>query len=118
MNKSLREYLNQEKKRVFQPDAYFAQRVVAKWNSEGRRATGFWELIPAAARPMLALGTTALLLFLSFEIFVPAAPGRGFVEAFLEPDQTAAESVLYTDADPPSSHELYEQLIVLEEGEQ
>ena len=117
MNSELRKLLNEERKRVFEPGPYFPQRVVARWKERSRDA-GIWEIVPTAARPVFALALTLLLAFLTLEAFVPVTPTRSMIEAFLEAEQTAAESFLYADSDTPESHHLLEQLIVLEEGEE
>ena len=115
MNSELKKMLDEERKRVFEPDPYFPQRVMARWRNQSRDS-GIWEIVPTAARPIFALALTLLLAFLILETFVPAVPTRGLIEAFLEPEQTAAESFLYADSDTPASPELLEQLIVLEGG--
>src|SRR5262245_3093577 len=120
MNSELRQFLNEERKRVFEPDSYFAQRVVARWSGQPRvvRENAIWDMMPKAARPVFALVLTLLLAFLTLEAFVPIEPSRGIIEASLDAEQSAAERLLYTDADIPSSHEILEQVIVLRESEQ
>jgi len=121
MNPELNEFLNAERKRVFEPDSYFAPRVVSQWTAQKRpapRENGIWDFIPRATRPVFALALTLLLVFLTIETFVPVEPGIGMIEAYLAPEQSTADSVLYTESEVPSSRELLEQLIVLEEGEQ
>ena len=118
MNSELRNLLDQERRRVFEPGAFFAQRVVAHARAQKSADAGIWDIVPAATRPIFALGLTLLLAFLTLETFVPVEPTRNMVEASLEPEQSSFENVLYMDSETPASQELLEQMIVLEEGAQ
>jgi len=118
MNSELKKLLLEERKRVFEPGPYFVQRMMARLREQTPAHNGVWEIVPSATRPIFALVVALVLVFLTLEAFVPTAPRRSMVEAFLEPEQSAAESVWYADSDAPTSQQVLEQLIVLEEGEQ
>jgi hypothetical protein len=119
MNSELNKLLSEERKRVFEPDQYFVQRVMARLKEQAVEVADVWEIVPSATRPIFAIVLALFLAFLTVEMFVPITPSRSMVEAFLEPEQSAAESIWYTDVDAPTSQQLLEQLIVLEEeGEQ
>jgi hypothetical protein len=116
LEKLLAKLIRDERERVFEPDQYFPQRVLARLKDEPVREQAIWDFIPTAARPVFALGITLLVAFLTLEALYPLEPSRGMIEAFLSADQTPAESVLYLDTEAPERYEL-EQLIVLEEGD-
>ena len=116
MNPELRKLLHAERQRVFEPGPYFPPRVMARYRDRTGREAAIWDIVPAAARPVFALALTILLAFLTLEAFVPVAPPRSAIEAYLEPDQTVAENFLYMDSDLAASPELLEHAIVLEEG--
>jgi hypothetical protein len=63
----LKDFFESERNRVFLPDAFFTQRVMARYDerlNENRfREIGVWDAIPSSTRPVLAI---ALLLILSF----------------------------------------------------
>ena len=118
MNSELHKFLREERKRVLEPDPYFGKRVMARLGAEGRRQKEIWDIVPSAVRPVFALALTLLLAFLTLEAFVPVAPTRSTIEAYLEPEQTTTENFLYMDADGLASRELMEQLIVLQEEEE
>jgi hypothetical protein len=121
MKPELNKLLNEERKRVFEPDQYFVQRVMARLKEQAREAADVWEIVPSATRQIFAFVLALFLIFLTLEMFIPITPSRSMVEAFLEPEQSAAESVWYTDIESPetpTSQQVLEQLIVLEEGEQ
>jgi hypothetical protein len=115
----LKDFFELERKRVFKPDAFFAQRVMARFDEysrEGRLAeTGFWDMVPSSTRPVLAIALMLILCFVAVEVLVPEVPQRGIVESFLAPEQSPAESFLYNDTDVPSRPVVMEQLIALEE---
>jgi hypothetical protein len=104
----LNDFFDREKKRVFEPDAFFAKRVIARLESRNetniRRVQDldFWEAVPSSTRPVLAIALMLVLCFFVVEIFVPQVPQRGMVESFLAPEHSPAESFLYNDTDVPS----------------
>ncbi len=111
----LKDFFEEERKRVFQPDAFFAKRVVARLNSRALPDYGIWDVIPGSARPVLAVALTLILCFVLVELFVPQMPQTGMIEAYLSTEQSPAESFLYSEADVPSHQEVLEQVIALEE---
>ena len=115
---NLKDFFNAERKRVFEPDAYFAQRVIARVNERLDAARvqdlGFWDIIPSSTRPVLAIALMLILCFVAAEMFVPQMPQSGMVESFLAPEQSPAESFLYNDTDVPSQ-DVLQQLIAPEE---
>jgi hypothetical protein len=115
MDPEFNKFLLNERKRVFEPDVRFSGRVMARLGEREHRTIGFWDIPPVVARPIFALALMLLVVFLTLEAFVPVAPTRSAVEAFLEPEQSNAENVLYTDSDTLPNHEVFEQLIVFEE---
>ena len=115
----LKNFFELERKRVFEPDAFFTQRVMARLD-EGLsdrylRDSGFWDFVPSSTRPVLAFALMLILCFVAVEVFVPQLPQRGMVESFLAPEQSPAESFLYNDADVPSRQDVLQQLIAPEE---
>jgi hypothetical protein len=115
MNSELERLVARERERVFEPDPYFPQRVMARLKEVPEREPVIWEFIPKATRPIFAFGIMLLAAFLALEALVPVEPSRGMIEAFMSADHSAAETVLYLDEEAPERYEL-EQLIVLEEG--
>ena len=117
----LKEFFDAERKRVFQPDTFFTQRVMARLDDRLREAGvqefGFWDIVPSSTRPVLVLALMLILCFVAVEIFVPQLPQRGMVESFLAPEQSPAESFLYNDTDVPSRQDVLQQLIEPEDEE-
>lgn len=111
----LKDFFERERKRVFAPDAFFTQRVMARWNERSVAEAGIWEIVPGSTRPVLAFALMLILCFFLVEVFVPQEPERGLVEAFLETEQSPAESFLYSDPDIPSHQEVLQQVIALED---
>ena len=114
MNSKLDEFFKNERTRVFEPGPYFTQRVMARL--KGQRENGIWDGVVAGARPVFAIALVVLLAFLAIQLFVPIVPARGPIDAFLSPDQTDGEHLLYTGADP-SSPELDKMIIITEDGQ-
>jgi len=110
----LREFFEAERKKVFEPDAFFTQRVMARLNQRIGQDAGIWDALPASTRPVLALALMMIFCFVAVEMFIPQMPQRGMVESFLEPEQTPAESFLY-NGDVPSRQDVIEQLISMED---
>jgi hypothetical protein len=107
----LKEFFDEERMRVYEPSAFFTQRVMARLNERTTQESGVWEFIPVSTRPVLAIALMLILCFVAVETFIPQMPQRGIVESFLEPDQNPAESFLYSGADVPSRQDVLEQLI-------
>src|SRR5262249_54153555 len=110
----LKEFFNQEKKRVFAPDPYFATRVMARLKTQPVAADStLWESILAASRPVMAAALTMVLLLLGVHMFLPVEPSRGMVEAYFNSEVSPGESLIYNDAEAPT-HEQLEQVMILE----
>ena len=116
-----RDFFETERKRVFEPDAFFTQRVMARLDARASETSGknvrdfgFWDMVPSSTRPVLAFALILILCFIAVELFVPQVPTRGMVESFLAPEQSPAESFLYTDSDV-ASQDVLQQLIAPEE---
>jgi hypothetical protein len=118
MNSKMDDFFKNERARVFEPGPYFTQRVMA--GIAGRKASlrenGIWDGVMAGARPIFALALVVLLAFLAIQLFVPDIPDRGPIDAFLSPDQTDGEHMLYSGSEP-SSPELEKMLIITEDGQ-
>jgi len=110
----LGDFFEIERKRVFEPDAFFTPRVMARLNERVANDSGIWDVIPAFTRPVLALALTLILCFVAVEVFIPQLPQRGIVESFLESEQNPTESFLYNETDVPSRQVVLEQLIAPE----
>jgi hypothetical protein len=116
MNPSLREFFNEEKKRIFTPDPFFHTRVMARINETRREAEiGIWDVIPTSSRPVFGLALVLMLAFLAIQSFMPHMPERGFIDAVLESESTPGEVFLYTGAEVPADQELLNQLMGFEE---
>jgi len=112
----LKDFYESERKRVFEPDSFFTQRVMARLNERVNvREIGLWDAIPGSTRPVLALALMLILCFVAAELFVPQEPETGVVEAFLAPDQNPAESFLYNDTDTLSRQDVLQRLLEAEE---
>ena len=61
----LKDFFNAERKRVFEPDPFFAKRVMARLNAGAARQYGIWDIVPGSTRPVLA---TALVMILALLI--------------------------------------------------
>jgi len=111
----LKDFFESEKKRVFEPDAFFVQRVMARLKEGRVREYGIWDIMPSSTRPVLVLALALILCFVVVELLIPQIPQRGVVESFLEPEQSPAESFLYNEADIPARQVVLQQLIAPEE---
>ena len=61
MNSTLKDFFSEERKRVFEPGPYFAQRVMA--HVSDRAPVEIWEMIPRATRPVLGIALAVLIGF-------------------------------------------------------
>ena len=115
----LRNLFEAERERIVAPDAFFTQRVMARFNERAREKEvedlGIWDIVPGSTRPVLALALVLILCFAAVELWVPQVPERGIVESFLETEQSPAESFLYNEVDAPTRQDVLEQLISPEE---
>ena len=115
----MKDLFDKERNRVFEPDAFFTQRVMARLNERlnvrEAQDLGIWDVVPSSTRPVLAVALMLILCFAALEMFIPQVPERGMVESFLATEQSPAESFLYNDSDVPSRQDVLEQLIEPEE---
>jgi hypothetical protein len=111
----LKDFFDAERQRVFEPDTYFTQRVMAHLAERTRQEAGIWEVLPTSTRPVLAIALMLILCFVAVETFIPQLPQRGMIESFLESEQTPAESFLYNETDIPSRQDVMQQLIAPED---
>src|SRR6516225_4023793 len=102
----LGDFFDVERKRVFEPDAYFTQRVMARLNERVVQEYGIWDIIPTSTRPVLALALMLIVCFVAVDVFIPQLPQRGIVESFLEAEQNPAWSFLYNGTDVPSRQDV------------
>ena len=109
----LKDFFEAERKRVFAPDAFFTQRVMARLDERRTSDAGIWEIVPSSSRPVLAFALMLILCFVLVEVFLPQEPERGIVEAYLETEQSPVESFLYSAPDVPSHQEVLQQVIAL-----
>jgi hypothetical protein len=118
MDSKLNEFFKSERSRVVEPGPYFTRRVMAGLASRipAQRENAIWDGVMSGARPVFALALVLLLAFLAVQFFVPAIPERGPIDAFLSPDQTDGEHLLYSGAEP-SSPELEKMIIITEDGQ-
>lgn len=112
--KQLKEFFNEERKRVFTPDPYFVQRVMARLNAKVEQEAGIWDMIPVSSRPVLAFALILVLCFVALDLFVPVMPQRGIVDAFLESEQGPVESRLLSGTESADQEFVMEELIALE----
>jgi hypothetical protein len=77
MNFELKEFVDAERKRVVEPDAHFATRVMARVRDIRPHPPDIWEMVPAPARTVFALAAMLILTFLAIQSLVPAVPRGG-----------------------------------------
>jgi len=111
----LRKFFESEKKRIFEPDAFFSERVMARLTEGSAWEYGIWEIIPNSARPVLAMALALILCFVLAELWIPQMPQSGVVESFLEAEQSVAESFVYNDTGVPAREVVMQQMIAPEE---
>jgi hypothetical protein len=113
--KRLNEFFNHERQRVFQPDAYFVQRVMAGLNRKVEDI-GIWEMIPSSSGPVLVLAVALLLCFMALDEFVPVMPERGLISAVLEAEVGPVEAQVLSETED-EDQDFIQELIAME-GEQ
>lgn len=103
MNSDLNNFFNEERKRVFEPGPFFAQRVLAQLRSVRipTRVPAIWDTVPAATKPVFAIALMLLFAVLAVQLLIPIEPTRGAVEAYVTVDLTPTETLLLTGADAP-----------------
>jgi hypothetical protein len=114
---NLKDFFEEEKKRVFEPDAFFTKRMMARLEKGSAWEYGIWEIMPNSTRPVLAVALALILCFVAIELLIPQMPQRGVVESFLEPEQSPAESFLYNETEIPARQVVLQQLITLEDAQ-
>ena len=71
----MKDFFESERKRFFEPDAYFTQRVMARLNDRqtaaGFQDHGFWDIVPSSTRPVIALALVLILCFVAGEVLLP-----------------------------------------------
>ena len=104
MNSILKNFFNEERKRVFEPGPYFTQRVMARLSES---VPSIWDLIPRAARPVMAISLILLFGILAVQILVPVErSGAGPIMIVVGQDLTQDEFRLFVDPTVPSDAEL------------
>jgi len=118
MNSPLKDFFEHERQHVVSPGPYFSKRVLARLKETRREESEIWDVVPASARPVFALALSLFLGFMAFQMFIPEVPEHGFVETYLDAEQTPGENLLYSEAELPDGQQLFLQMIgVGEEGE-
>ena len=115
MNSDLNNFFKEERKRVFEPGPYFAQRVMAQLAAGKTSPLGMWEVIPNAIRPVLALSFALLFGVLAIQILVPVEPSQGAIEAYVRQDLSPREQMLFADPQASAGMAQFEELMLLEE---
>jgi hypothetical protein len=117
MDSPLKDFFKHEREHVISPGPFFSKRVLARLNVlPGESEYGFWDLAAGVSRPVFALALIMFLGFVAVDLLMPQMPDRGFVEAYLDADQSPSESLLYSDAEPPNHEELFVEMMGM--GEQ
>src|SRR5438874_13801715 len=91
----LRRFFESDKKRVFAPDAYFTDRVMARLNEAPAWEHGIWEISPRSMRPAVGMALALLVCFVFVELLIPQMRQYGVVELFLECDLSASDSFVF-----------------------
>ena len=110
MNSQLNDFFKHEQKRVFEPGPYFTQRVMARLSE---RVPSMWEVVPRAARPVMAVALMVLFAVLAVQILIPVEPSRGAIEAYVGQDLSASERMLFINAEMPAGSQ-FEEWTLLE----
>src|ERR1700754_747799 len=111
---SLKDFFNEEKKRVHTPDPYFHTRVMARIREAQPREYSIWDVIPNSTRPVFGLALVLMLAFLAVQVFVPQMPERGFMDALLESEQAPSDILMSSGAETPDQ-DFVNQLLGIEE---
>jgi hypothetical protein len=105
MNSILNNFFKEERKRVFEPGPYFTQRVMARLSET---VPSFWDLIPRATRPVMAISLILLFGILAVQILIPVERSgtAGPIMITVGQDLTQDEFRLFVDPTAPSDAEL------------
>jgi hypothetical protein len=109
-----REFVKEERMRVFEPDATFARRVITQIQPVTRSAGLVWDYVPSFARPMVAATTVLLLALVSYQWMSPTPfpdSDVGIVDAYFGIDGVPAEEWLHRDAEPPEGEDLLIEIV-------
>jgi len=115
MNPSMKDFFEEEKKRVFTPDPYFHTRVMARLNEAKPREFSIWDVIPGSTRSVFALAVTVMLIFVAVQALVPQVPDLGFVDSLVEAEQNPAQTYLYSGTEMPADQEFFNHLMGFED---
>lgn len=112
MNPSLKDFFEEEKKRVFTPDPYFSTRVMARLREMKASEYSIWDAIPGGSRPVLGLAFVVMLAFMALQLFLPQTPDQGFITAALEAERSQTEApYLYSGTELPTNNEVLNQVM-------
>jgi hypothetical protein len=111
MNSPLNDFFKEEQKRIFEPGPYFTQRVMARLSE---RVPSMWDVVPRAARPVMAVALMVLFAVLAVQILVPVEPSRGAIEAYVGQDLNARERMLFIDPSEMPAGIQFEEWTLLE----
>jgi hypothetical protein len=111
----LRRFFESEKKRIFEPDPYFTDRVMARLKGASAWQYGIWDITPSSMRPVMAVALALILCFVAVELLIPQMPQMGVVESFLEAEQSPADSFVFNDTGVPAREVVLQQMIAPEE---
>lgn len=102
MSSDLNSFFEEERKRVFEPGPFFAQRVMAQVAAAPQREAGIWETVPGATKPVFALALLILFAVLGVQLSVrPLEPTHGAIEAYVTKDLSPTETLLIIGAETP-----------------
>ena len=107
---SLNDFFKEERKRIFEPGPYFAQRVLARLSE---RVPSLWDVVPRAVRPVMGVALVLMFGVLTVQILIPVEPTRGAIEAYVEQDLSPRERMLVIDPQMPAGVQ-FEELMLLE----
>ncbi len=113
--KKIEEFFRQERQRVFLPDAYFVQRVMARLSRKAEDV-GVWDMVRKPSRSVLVLAVAMLLCFFALDVFIPVMPQLGPVDMTLESEQGPVETRVLSGTED-DGQEFIQELIAME-GEQ
>jgi hypothetical protein len=114
MKSKLDKFFREERKRVFEPGPFFAQRVMAQVEREKIAPIGLWGWVPSAVRPVFALSLAILFVVLAVQILVPVEPPRAALDSFGSQNLSAREQLLLADPQLSAGAAQLEELMVLE----
>ena len=109
-----KEFVDNERRRTFVPDASFARRVISEIRPVNQSAAAVWDIVPGLARPMITVMTCVLLIILGIQILLPQPPEVGIVDAYLEMDQGPEDQWLYRNAELPDGRDLLVEISLVE----